>query len=116
MNSVAAHPPLASGQIHDLLQHRLERALRDRLRYRYVKPTVSIEGSRYRIQSPCCSRNVDPTGGVIDIALLEHDDHNRWCLSSRDHATGTWVLRAEGATLDAALDALCVDRDRQFWP
>ena len=70
MNHAAAVFAPVSGQVHDLLQHRLERALRERVRYRYVTPNVLREGTSYRIQSPCCSRTVDPSGGVIDIALL----------------------------------------------
>lgn len=70
--AAAAFAPV-SGQVHDLLQRRLERALRERVRYRYVQPNVLIEGSSYRIQSPCCSRKVDPTGGVIDGPMAEAD-------------------------------------------
>ena len=111
----AAFAP-ASGQVHDLLQHRLERALRERVRYRYVTPNVLVEGDSYRIQSPCCSRKVDPAGGLIDIALLVPHEGNRWCLCSRDHASHTWVARFQDETLDAVLDLLCVDSDHQFWP
>jgi hypothetical protein len=100
------------------MQHRLERALRERVRYRYVQPNVRAEGDSYRIESPCCSRKVDPTGGMIDIALLvPHEGKgNRWCLCSRDHVNHTWVARFQNASLDTLLDLLCVDSDRQFWP
>lgn len=114
--AAAALAPVSVGQVHDLLQHRLERALRERVRYRYVQPNVLIEGSSYRIQSPCCSRKVDPTGGVIDIALLVRHDDNSWCLCSRDHAANTWVARFQNESLDELLDLLCVDTERQFWP
>lgn len=113
--AAAAFAPV-SGQVHDLLQRRLERALRERVRYRYVQPNVLIEGSSYRIQSPCCSRKVDPTGGVIDIALLVRHEDNSWCLCSRDHDNNTWVARAQDESLDTLLDMLCVDSERQFWP
>ena len=116
MNMTAAVFAPVSGQVHDLLQHRLERALRERVRYRYVQPNVLVEDNSYRIQSPCCSRKVDPTGGVIDIALLVPHKDNSWCLCSRDHANKTWVARFQSESLDAVLDLLCVDTERQFWP
>ena len=116
MSKAAAVPGPVSAQVHDLLQHRLERALRERVRYRYVQPIVLAEGDSYRIQSPCCSRTVDPTGGVIDIALLVPHEANNWCLCSRDHASSTWVARFQDESLDSVLDLLCVDSDRQFWP
>jgi hypothetical protein len=105
-----------SDQVPDLTLHRLARALRERVRYRYVKPRVSREGNSFRIQSPCCSRTVDPNGGLIDIALLVPQDANSWCLCSRDHANQTWVTRLHNQALDAVLDALCIDGERQFWP
>jgi hypothetical protein len=100
----------------NLTLHRLARALRERVRYRYVQPQVLQEGEAFRIQSPNCSRNVDPTGGTIDIALLVPHGQNRWCLCSRDHAEGEWVARLQNAALGDALDALCIDSARQFWP
>jgi hypothetical protein len=54
----------------DFTQRRIERALRERARYRYVSPRVLRDADGFRIESPCCSRNVDPGGGVIDIARL----------------------------------------------
>ena len=115
MNMHAAVSAPVSGQVHDLLQYRLERALRARVRYRYVKPKVLAEGDSYRIQSPCCSRKVDPAGGLIDIALLVPHEGNRWCLRARDHATKTWVTRFQNESLNTVLDLLCVDSERQFW-
>jgi hypothetical protein len=103
------------GQVHDLLQHRLERALRERVRYRYVKPTVLLEGDSYRVQSPCCSRRVDPAGGLIDIALLVPHEGNSWCLCSRDHSNQSWVARFQNESLATVLDLLCVDSEHQFW-
>jgi len=106
----------ASGRVLDLMQHRLERALRQRVRYRYVQPSVLREGESFRIQSPCCSRNVDPAGGLIDIALLVPHGAGRWCLCYRDHASATWVTRFQNQPLDILVDLLCVDSERQFWP
>lgn len=113
---IAAAPATTSAQVQDLTQRRLQRALRQRVRYRYVQPKVLLEDGCYRVQSPCCSRRVDPTGGMIDIALLVPHAGNRWCLCSRDHASQTWVARRQSETLSAVLDLLCADPDRQFWP
>jgi hypothetical protein len=103
-------------KVRDLTQHRLERALRERVRYRYVRPHVQREGESFRIQSPCCSRNVDPSGGMIDIALLIPQRGTGWCLCARDHANGIWVSRYQNKQLDPLLDLLCIDNERQFWP
>ena len=116
MNMAAAVMAPASGQVLDLMQHRLERALRERVRYRYVKPSVLREGDNFRIQSPCCSRNVDPSGGMIDIALLVPHESGRWCLCARDHANSIWVSRFQDETLDVLMDLLCIDNEREFWP
>ena len=116
MNLHSAPTAASPAAVSSLLLHRLERALRERVRYRYVRPVVLQEGEAWRIQSPNCSRNVDKNGGVIDIALLVPHAANRWCLCARDHAAGVWVPRLQDAALDDALDALCVDSERQFWP
>ncbi len=107
--------PKPGGQVLDFMALRLERALRQRVRYRYVQPNVLHEGESFRIESPCCSRNVDPQGGVIDIALLAPGGQG-WRLFSRDHIAHAWILRHEDEQLDALLDLLCVDSERQFWP
>ena len=52
---------------NDVDRKRIERALAARVRYRYVSPEVQADEAGYRIQSPCCSRNVDKAGGTIDI-------------------------------------------------
>lgn len=118
----------ANGRVLDFMQHRLERALRQRVRYRYVQPRVLREGDGFRIESPCCSRNVDPGGGVIDIALLVPGASRTlseqppdkvvqgWRLFARDHANGAWVPQHESGQLDELLDLLCVDAQRLFWP
>lgn len=111
--------------VRDLMLYRLQRALRERVRYRYVRPQILREGKNLRIQSPCCSRNVDPDGGLIDIALLvsnssdnpdNPDNPNSWSLCSRDHTHQTWVVQLRDQPLDVLLDALCMDDARQFWP
>ncbi|MDR2129260.1 MAG: hypothetical protein LBP52_09390 [Burkholderiaceae bacterium] len=108
------------------MRHRLERALRQRVRYRYVKPRVLREGDGLRIESPCCSRNVDAQGGVIDIALLlpvggdEHQGSGQaaqlWRLFARDHAAGGWVLQHESERIDDLVQLLCTDARRVYWP
>lgn len=111
--------------VRDLMLYRMQRALRARVRYRYVRPQIVREGENFRIQSPCCSRKVDPNGGLIDIALLIPDGPdnpngpngpNSWSLCSRDHANQVWVVQLRNQPLDLVLDALCMDGARQFWP
>ena len=116
MNTAAAAMMAPRAQVVDLMQRRLERALRERVRYRYVTPSVQREGDTFRIQSPCCSRNVDPSGGMIDIALLVPHEDGRWCLCARDHVNKTWVARFQAEPLDVLMDLLCVDNEREFWP
>ena len=105
-----------SGRVADFTLHQIERALRNRVRYRYVHPRTVREPDGYRIESPCCSRNVDTTGGVIDIAWLTRDEDGVWRLSARDHALHRWMLQHESTDLAELLDALCIDRERVFWP
>jgi hypothetical protein len=119
---------LACGaQVLSFMQHRLELALAQRARYKYVKPRVLPHGEGYRVESPCCSRNVDPTGGVIDIALLlppgsqapdaqPPDTAAGWSLFSRNHATHRWEWQAANPRLADLLERLCVDAQRVFWP
>ncbi len=116
MNPLPAHIASGPAAVSNLMLHRLERALRERVRYRYVRPLVLQQGDAFRIQSPNCSRKVDPGGGVIDIALLVPHGANSWCLCSRDHAAHEWVPRLQNAALNEALDALCIDHERRFWP
>lgn len=106
----------ARASVHDLGLARIERALAQRVRYRYVKPTVSREGEAYLITSPCCSRNVDPDGGVIRIALLSPLAGGGWLLSSHDHAAGQWLQHDEAPHLQSLLDEVCLDPGRVFWP
>jgi len=112
--SVAQAAP--DGQVLDFMQRYLEHALRQRQRYRYVQPRVWRQGDALRIEAPCCSRNVDPAGGVIDIALLAPLTGGGWALHARDHAADNWLLQQESAQLCELLDLLCVDTQRRFWP
>jgi hypothetical protein len=100
---------------------RIERALAQRTRYRYVQPRVERAGAGWKIVSPNCSRNVDPSGGEIDIAWFQPNaaigaDGPRWQVHARDHATGCWTLQAHGLTLTEALALVCADPLRVYWP
>jgi len=104
-----AHP-------NDLDRKRIERSLKTRKRYRYVTPQVATTVGGYRIESPCCSRNIDKDGGVVDVALLLHDpDAAKWELFRKDHATGLWQLDTTHERLPSALERLNADPERTFW-
>lgn len=109
-------PEPTAAQVVGFMQPFIERALKDRVRYRYVQPRVLHEGQSFRIEAPCCSRNVNADGGVIDIALLTPAPDGSWSLQARDHVAGTWVPQAQGLSLGEALDTVCVDAERTFWP
>jgi hypothetical protein len=108
----APHAVVAEGE---LLRRRVLRALARRERYRYVRPDVLASGEGWVVTSPCCSRNVDPDGGIIDIALLQRTARG-WSLSRRDHAQARWVMHSKSPRLDPLLDVLCEDPQRVFWP
>lgn len=113
LNQTAARP---FAHPNDLDRKRIERALKARKRYRYVTPRVTTAVGGYRIESPCCSRNIDPAGGMVDVALLLHDgDGARWQLFRRDHDQALWQLDSTHERLPAALERLNVDPDRRFW-
>lgn len=104
-----AHP-------NDFDRKRIERALKARKRYRYVTPTVAAVASGYRVESPCCSRNVDPKGGVIDVALLLYDANLvNWQLFRKDHSSGKWEFHSTYQRLIELLDKLNTDPEREFW-
>ena len=114
--------------MRDLIAVRVQRALQQRVRYRYVQPTVTRLGDGFHIESPCCSRNVVPDGGVIDIALLLPPgargpstvdglgDVASWRLYERNHTCAFWVLHEQAGQVDELLDLLCLDARRVFWP
>lgn len=105
----AAHP-------NEFDKRRIERALGRRARYRYVAPKVIATARGYRVESPCCSRNIDTDGGIIDIALLEYDEgHRNWLLSCKDHERNEWQLAGIFPTLHEALAVLTEDVHRYFW-
>ena len=101
---------------NDVDRKRIERALDARARYRYVSPEVRAEEGGYRIQSPCCSRNVDPSGGVIDIARLEYvSGLQAWNLFRKDHARHAWQFYGAFGALGELLQFLNQDPERIFW-
>lgn len=105
----------ADGSLVALDYVRILSALLERKRYKYVQPRVLREGAGWRVVSPNCSRNIDPAGGEIDIAWLAPATEGAWQLYARDHARGTWLLKADGLTLAAALARLCKDPMGEFW-
>jgi hypothetical protein len=117
-------PPLAAPQpakpaegarIHEMDRVRIERALRHRIRYRYVQPQIERVENGWVIKSPCCSRNIDPTGGVIEIAWVEPLE-DAWAVYFKDHVHERWVLHDESRHLQPLLDEICLDTLRVFWP
>ncbi|HUW98771.1 MAG TPA: DUF3024 domain-containing protein [Acidiferrobacter sp.] len=101
---------------NDVDRRRIELALKNRQRYRYVCPSVHPGPEGYIVRSPCCSRNVDNQGGVIDIAWLRYRSrYGVWHLYRRDHVTDAWVIQSAQATLVEALAELNRDQDRVFW-
>ncbi len=107
----------ACGHPNDVDRRRIERALWQRVRYRYVRPAVRAAACGYCIESPCCSRRVDERGGTILIAWIEFlPESGRWRLYWRDHAQHAWRRHAEYVALAALLGDLNTDRARLFWP
>lgn len=95
---------------------RIERAIENRKRYRYVSPSVHPIDNGYCVKSPCCSRNVDPEGGVVDVALVQHDCGLRpWRLYRKEHSSNDWRLHAVYERLGDLLEQLNADPHRLFW-
>lgn len=110
--TVMRHPP----HPNDLDRKRIERALEQRKRYRYVTPSVAAVTDGYRITAPCCSRNIDPEGGIVDVALILFDaDRSLWQLFRKDHDKDAWEHHSIFERLPDLLALLNADEDRQFW-
>lgn len=106
----------SSPQPNDFDRRRIERTLQGRKRYRYVEPRVIDTQDGYRIESACCSRNVDPDGGVVDIALLRFEaDTGTWHLFRKNHKTQSWEFDSTHARLIELLELLNEDGERKFW-
>lgn len=111
--SRSAMPPAHPNEL-DL--RRIERAIRDRARYRYVTPRVVAAANGYLVRSPCCSRNIDPDGGEIDVAWVRWCDVQRgWELLGKDHGGDRWIADSAFARLPDLLARLNHDPDRKFW-
>jgi hypothetical protein len=110
-------PSLVGSQPNELDRRRIVRTLVTRKRYRYVSPTVRAIRDGYLIESPCCSRRVDPDGGIIDVAWLEHvpGRESPWNLYRKDHASGQWELHGTYKRLQEMLELLNQDPQRLFW-
>jgi hypothetical protein len=118
MDSATLQRPFSMSAAHpnDLDLKRIERSLQKRKRYRYVSPSVMNVTDGYKIVSPCCSRNIDPEGGIVDVALLLHDvDRGVWQLFRKDHKNEIWEIESTHDRLIDLLDRLNVDAERKFW-
>ncbi len=93
----------------------VERALRERTRYRYVTPSVRIVDGGLWVESPCCSRRIDTKGGVVDIALLLCPEPGAWQLYRKDHKAEKWLLHGTYQWLSELLEELKNDPQQQFW-
>ena len=95
---------------------RIARLLAQRVRYRYVEPEVQAIIGGYRVVSPCCSRNIDASGGTIDIARLEYAyQEGIWRLYHKDHQQGVWKLHSVAPILQMLITQLNEDPSRVFW-
>lgn len=107
--AVARHP-------NEFDTARIARALAQRNRYRYVEPRVLPAGHGYLVRSECCSRNIDASGGEIDVALIEWDAKLMlWHLFRRDHGASAWLEDSRHHRLSEAIARLNTDPRRQFW-
>jgi len=105
---------VASIAASGLESRRIARALARRERYRYVHPEVIAEGGGWKVVSPCCSRRVDPDGGVIDIAWIEPSDIG-WRLHRHDHSADAWQPVLESRRFQDLMDRLSSDPLHEFW-
>jgi hypothetical protein len=110
-----AMPAGPGATVFDFDRARIERALPQRARYKYVQPHVEAEAGGWKIVSANCSRNVHRDGGQIDIAWFERAADGRWNLHARDHAAQAWTLKAQGLSLTDALALVCEDTGREYW-
>ncbi|HYE37568.1 DUF3024 domain-containing protein [Methylocaldum sp.] len=115
-NLAQSDPAAVCPHPNEVDRKRIARGLNNRKRYRYVTPEVHPTANGYEVVSPCCSRNIDPGGGMIDIARLEFQNHLRcWSLYRKDHGAGQWIKHGEYHALPQILELLNEDPDRLFW-
>ncbi|BBO99664.1 DUF3024 domain-containing protein [Sulfuriferula nivalis] len=109
-------PYLACPHPNEFDLRRIARLLAQRVRYRYVEPEVQAIAGGYQIVSPCCSRNIDASGGTIDIARLEYVvQESLWRLYYKDHQRNMWQLHLEAPKLKMLITQLNEDPLRIFW-
>jgi len=117
-NAIAAPATPNSGSRHQpnaFDRKQVERAIRERARYRYVTPAVKIVEGGFRIESPCCSRRIDPDGGVVDVAMLMCQQPGEWKLYCKDHEAAQWMLHGTYKWLSDLLEELKKDPQQKFW-
>lgn len=115
-SSPRAGIPVPSSQPNEFDLARVNRAIRDRARYRYVTPTVFAVDDGYLIRSPCCSRNIAPDGAEIDVARLHwRDQPPGWRLLRKDHRLDCWVEDSCHARLSDLFIRLNADPEKLFW-
>ena len=116
MQALSLPQPIVPPQPNEFDRKRIERSLAARKRYRYVSPLVRAVEAGYIIESPCCSRNVDASGGRIDVALLQQiPGGNRWRLYRKQHDQGRWDLHGTYGGLLELLQEVNADPLRLFW-
>jgi DUF3024 family protein len=116
MQALALQQPTLPLQPNEFDRKRIERALAARKRYRYVAPSVRLTDGGYVIESPCCSRNVDASGGRIDVALLQYvAGESLWRLYRKPHDVNRWHLHGTFNGLMELLREVNTDPLRLFW-
>ncbi|MBB4382577.1 hypothetical protein GGD61_007270 [Bradyrhizobium sp. SBR1B] len=101
---------------NELDRNRIKRGLSARKRYLYVSPSVRPVRGGYLIESPCCSRNADENGALIDVALILYDAVSGiWKLFRKNHAVGIWEFYSLYHRLASVIDELSADPERVFW-
>lgn len=109
-------PQFADPHPNEFDLRRIERFLEQRVRYRYVSPVVQPIDGGYLVVSPCCSRNIDTSGGIIDIARIEYvQAKGIWQLFNKDHQLAEWKLYSTATTLHELIVFLNDDPLRVFW-
>ncbi len=109
-------PHVANAHPNEFDLRRIERLLEQRVRYRYVLPEVQPIDGGYLVVSPCCSRNIDTSGGTIDIARIAYaHTEGMWRLYHKDHELGAWKLYSDAPTLQLLIICLNEDPSRVFW-
>lgn len=110
------HPMSVDPHPNEFDLKRIARMLEHRVRYRYVAPVVEPIEDGYLVVSPCCSRNIDSDGAIIDIARIKYDHPKKeWRLYRKDHQQTVWVLHSSAATLHVLIADLNEDPSRVFW-